>query len=303
LWPYSNFNDQRLVYKDEYYIDPNIKQGLKSWQSVKSSEEIYKSYKFLKRNFMISLSDAWTVYSWSKWLRGRDEIPESVILIHLDDHRDDMSPHLFQNENKYYNSLNKKEFDLTHPVSVHDAISTGAIGMGSIIIPLLLFIPIVEIRHIRLENSRYASELARYLVSVEFDHNCIINPNGKRPHFRLLEKSTEGNHRYILTDLENVLEGTSDMPVLLHIDYDYFNNRFDGDSNWFDQSFSDTTDSNVIISRIEQTLSVLESLNGKYENISMSISPGFYPSEYWAFTTEMIFERLKDKVLTSNIAE
>ena len=46
-------------------------------------------------NGQLSLDDAWTLLAWSRWLKERpdgESPPSEVVVIHVDDHRDMMSP-------------------------------------------------------------------------------------------------------------------------------------------------------------------------------------------------------------------
>lgn len=282
--------------KLDYFIDNRISSGLNWWKSSLSITDIYKSYKrFDKNKYQISLSDAWTLYSWSLWLTKSAKkgiYPSEIVILHVDDHNDLMSPRIFRHNNLWYDAISNDKFDLLNPESVECSINTGAISMGSFILPLLLKIPKVQIRH--LCNTNYLENRpSRSSIDVEYEKDSLLKPNNCRPSIILsnISKNSHSSHEYCLTDdINEWIDTPYDCPILLHIDFDYFNNRFNGDSDWDKYQMLNNSSFNDIINRIDKIFLGLKNskIKKRIVDITLAISPGFFPAEFWELTTSKI---------------
>jgi hypothetical protein len=82
-----------------------------------------------------------------------------------------------------------------------------------------------------------------------------------------------------------------DLPIFLHIDMDYFNNRFNGNSNWETEN-ERIHDINPEDQR-RQMHSIATELKKRrlcerVVDTCIGISAGFYPGEFWSLTEEFI---------------
>ena len=140
----------------DYYIDPDIRAGLDWWNGFAQVTRV-RDIPFAKtsvRGVQVSMSDAWTALSWSRWLaRAKDN--RRPVILHVDDHSDLMSPRLRQEPNGVYRDLfTGKAVDLRKPASVTAAITSGGIGMGSFLTPFVHQIHPLQIRHLRFPSGR-----------------------------------------------------------------------------------------------------------------------------------------------------
>jgi hypothetical protein len=132
------------------YKDPNILAGLAWW----SPHLTLSGVPFAVREeagFQLALNDCWSLLSWSRWLSDRaaaDDMPGELVLLHVDDHDDLMSPLIVKQSARWVDAITKKEFSLLKPETVASAIESGAVGIGSFIAPLLHEIPRVHISHL-----------------------------------------------------------------------------------------------------------------------------------------------------------
>ena len=86
------------------------------------------------------------------------------------------------------------------------------------------------------------------------------------------------------------LTALPDAAVLLHIDLDFFNNRFNGDSDWrthlkrHDPCLAD------ILATIDSIFASLAAgrVLEKVVDITVAISPGFFPAELWEPTVNAV---------------
>lgn len=282
----------------EYYVDPHIMEGLAWWQSGLAVSEIPFAVR-TEQGFQLSLNDSWTLLAWSKWLSGYVEkmgLPPEIIILHVDDHDDLMNPKISNGESGWSDAITRKNINLVEPDSISNAIISGAIGIGSFIVPLLHTIQRVQIRH--LCATRYSViRQGWYSLNPIFVSDALLNPNNKRLAVDLqpcknLSSAIENNHTYRVTaDLDEWLKDLPvNVPILLHIDMDYFNNRFNGDSDWETHTNRYDPSSEQILIAINNMFNSLyhKKIMNNICNIAIALSPSFFPSEFWAASIDRI---------------
>lgn len=303
-----NFNWDKEILKvnfnfpenEDFYIDPNILDGLNWWKKGTKIKDIPFLYR-QNKNYSIFLNDCWTLYSWSKLFRNLNikklRLPDEIILIHLDSHTDLMSPHLIFENKELKDILSNQKIDILKPNSIKSGINTGSIGIGSYILPLILRFSRVHIRHLRQLNEK--NGLYKILITKKKDK---VLGNGKfRPNLKFSERislipdNNFKDEKKITTYFESneykkCFYGLPDAKILLHIDLDYFNNRFNGDSNYKDKINNLDPDLNTILEMIDKIFDYLIKIVDKKNiiDISVGISPGFFPSEYWSPTIKRL---------------
>ncbi|MBZ5763594.1 hypothetical protein LAV84_29830 [Rhizobium sp. VS19-DR104.2] len=219
----------------ERHIDEKLELGLDWWGKGLKREEMALSRRRSSK-LLRCLYDSWTLASWSEWLkrRGGTETLTSLVLLHVDDHRDLGSPRIERNEAGWRDLITHRQISLSDPDTVIEAIESGAIGMGSFMTPFLAAVPLAEVRH--LCQPPKAEATRDFVIRIECNSDDLLQPGASRPVATLEPSSGTGAGRYRLTpDVDDWLEGIQGSPLLLHIDMDYFNNRYDGDSDWRDR--------------------------------------------------------------------
>lgn len=281
----------------EYYIDPLIDDGLQWWAEDTSIVEIPYGFRMLN-GILVALSDAWTLLSWSRWLATLAGPPTKVTILHLDDHDDLMSPRLAQSVGGFTDLLTGAEVDLGRPNTVQDAITSGAIGMGSFIAPLVHLLPSVDILH--LCDTHYARMRAdEHWICRVNEIDTLLLPGAVRPALTLSpvagrsvpSEGVAGKYR-AGNNAAELFDSVADGPVLLHIDLDFFNNRFNGDSDWRHRANRHDPRIDQVNRRVDDILGALEKLRGRISDISIGISAGFFPAEYWQSVTELLVREL-----------
>lgn len=283
------------------YVDPRINEGLRWWSETYHKMDV-PSIPFAHhqaQGYQLSLNDTWTIYSWSRWMAGlpvHETLPPTITLLHLDDHDDFMTPRIILEEAKWRDSITGQFFDLWEPASVKGAVKSGAIGMGSFMSPLLHTFPSVHVRHLCATDYSKKRKGAHVIYPVTFKDN-LLTPGAARPALRLepigmpAPTGQTNSHPYIVTDdLDQWLEGLPEGPILIHFDMDYFNNRFDGDSDRVDHKPKYEQPLPKVLERIDHVFGALDR-NGVAERIvdmAVGISPGFFPAEFWAPSIERI---------------
>jgi hypothetical protein len=286
-----------LVWSDDVarHVDPQLDTGLRWWGSGVLRAGMAFSTRRSGR-ILSALYDTWTLHSWSEWLQGRDVGPtDSVVILHVDDHRDLGSPRLFRGAGGLWDPLAKAPFRLDEPASVLSAIQSGAVGMGSFMTPFLHAYPSAEVRH--LCQPPKAARTADHRIVLIDERDTLLDQTAMRPAIRLLEHpGAIGSGCYRLTpDLADWLAELGPGPILLHIDMDYFNNRYDGDSDWSARPQALDPPLEAVTARIDDLVRALNQagLGRRIEDIAIAYSPGFFPSELWCAAAERLIPALE----------
>lgn len=288
----------------DYYIDPDLQSGLDWWCPGTLVGDIRKEVSH-GPNGLISLNDSWTLYAWSHWIKRRQDDGKSlekVVILHVDDHTDLMTPRLAMSVDDWRDSITGDVFDLTKPKTVRSAVLSGAIGVGSFMSPFLHAVPRVELRH--LSKTTPTESTQDHLIIATSIEDTILQPGGSRPAVALSKPSSA---ELVLVDsdsptkwyrftrnLRDWLAGIPDSPILLHIDMDYFNNRFDGDSDWEESASRHDPPLVSVLKSIDELFAAIEAsgVREQIEDVSVGISPRFFPAEMWRPCVERLNDRL-----------
>jgi len=271
----------------EFYIDPQLQEGLSWWARTFGpvSIDLIPFAHVVRPGFRLSLSDAWTLVSWSEYLK-RQERRASVTVLHVDDHRDMMLPHLAKCNDGFTDLLSGKPFSLRDSLSVCAAVRSGAVGMGSFVAPFLHQGPTTDFRH--LCASRYDTNGRRLPLCCGFERDTLLAVGSLRPNITLPTELSSFRcgeiHGYLGTpDLRAWLQDLRDGPILLHVDMDYFNNRFAGDSDWVDHAHKHDPPLVEVLTKIDALfVALVESgISTRISDCSVSLSPSFFPAEFW----------------------
>lgn len=262
------------------HIDPAIEAALADWEDI-GHGEMWGARRRSGR-ILAALYDTWTLQSWSEWLSKRGSTPSSVTILHADDHRDFGSPRLFVTADGLVDPFTGQSFDVRDPTAVQSAIASGAVGMGSFMTPFLHAVPCATIRHLCQPPKVRATQDQGVEVGHVTDE--LLDHSKLRPALTL--KPADGaTVRYRATsNLFDWLDGLpAGDPILVHIDMDYFNNRYDGDSDWSSRPAILDPDLPQILSEIDRVIAALSTpdVASRIEDIVIAFSPGFFPAEYW----------------------
>lgn len=271
-----------------YTHDSSIYSGLEWWAKGTQIDDIPFRTK-LFNNGLLALEDQWMPYSWSRCFQKLGQIPPEVILLHLDDHQDMMMPRIGKRlDGKLFDYITGDSLSLDDPSSVRAATISGAIGKGSILVPLIWSVEKIHVRHLcfrphahpydHIQNRMYPDGV---LSETDNRIGIYFEPTSA--------DALQSSSNYTVTpDVEEWLRDLPvDVPILFHIDMDYFNNRFDGSSDWQEEGRRSYESS--IETQLEQIKLVFSHLKKKklarrIIDTSIGISPGFYPGEFWSST-------------------
>lgn len=278
----------------DYYIDPELESGLRWWDPHATIAELPFAHKRIG-DVGISLSDAWTLAFWSDYFAHARSVPPRITVLHLDDHDDLMTPRLVTSADSFTDLVTGRKFTLTNPAGVRSAIASGAIGMGSFLTPLLHTAEHTRILH--LCDTRYAAQRqGEFTIVAASEADTLIRPGSPRPAARLVpgRQNAAGNRGsyQVSPDLPSLLTHLPDQPIFLHIDLDYFNNRFDGDSDWRAAAERHDPPRDCVLDRVETVLAELRTVRSRIVDVTIGISPGFFPAELWQPVCETLIGNL-----------
>ena len=283
-----------------YYVDPNLPSGLDWYSRTFGAVDVAAIAHAVHRSpaFQLSLNDSWTLWSWALWLNHRSLSDLDVTILHVDDHDDLMTPRLLVRD-RIIDALTGKEFRLDVPSTVEPAIRSGAIGVGSFMSPFIRAARRVDVRHLCATAYARKREGQFRLVPTSVP-DALLYPKDVSPGLRLDAAAADEpiDRRYSVTDnLDLWLRDLRPGPVLLHVDMDYFNNRFNCSSDWQDSENHDP-DAASVLQRIEEMINALRrgGVLQRIEDIAIALSPGFFPAELWQPSIELMQRLLPSSV-------
>lgn len=277
------------------HVDPGLDKGL-AWWGGNITRPTMATARRRGGNVLSALYDSWTLHSWSERVQELGiDAQEEVLVLHVDDHRDLASPRLFEENGQWVDPISGSSCSLDDPESIRAAIESGAIGMGSFLTPFLHAFPRTEVRHLcQLPKVRSTQDFAIERYEQADD---LLDPGRKRPAVRLVASSRgTGPGSYRLTpNLDDWLELLPERRTVLHIDMDFFNNRYDGDTDW--QSRGDLLDPPIerILRQIDGLTAALagSTVGAQLIDIVVAYSPGFFPAEFWEAASDRLIPGLE----------
>jgi hypothetical protein len=281
----------------DYYIDPQLRVGLTWWSQFAGPVPIRSiPYAVQRRSgVQVSLSDAWTIASWSRVLATHEDQNAPVVVLHADDHQDLMSPRLVLRNGTLVDLITGRPVHISQPPTVDAAVRSGAIGMGSFIVPVLASGRTLHIRHLRNPAGRPQIP-GQYQLLLTHNPDTLLAPGEPRPGTEITGPDTPLPGKqvpagsYALTEtLGGWLDDLPDDTLLfLHVDCDYFSNRYDGDSDWRSHTMIHDPPDGLVRRSVEEFCDALRPLAGRLDNATIALSPGFFPAEYWQRTVESL---------------
>lgn len=266
----------------ERHVDIKIREALSAWGGIGLDEMATARHR--SGRVLTSLYDTWSLLTWCEWVARTGPSPtDRITVLHLDDHRDLMSPRLAIEGNELVDMITDEPFDVMDPASVLSACNSGAVGMGSFLTPFLLAFPNSDVRQLCQPPKIDGTQDWTFRAAME--HDDLLRPGVARPAIALEAADGTGPGRYRATsDLNAWLADIDDGPILLHVDMDYFNNRYDGDGDWTDRMRALDPPLETVLRRIDEVCAAMRD-NGLVERIedaAVAFSPGFFPAEMWA---------------------
>jgi hypothetical protein len=281
-------------------VDERIREGLASWEP--GGLELADIPRAVRREpgFQLSLYDSWSLWAWSRWLAGgRGDRPDQVVILHVDQHDDLASPHLWASPTYgWIDALTGLPARVDTPAEIADAIASGAVGIASWLLPFLFAVRRVHMRHLR-ATVRRASVVGDYRLVRITTPDPDLDPTARRPAVTPVETDATNLPEppvdlRVTCDIGAFLQDLPDAPILLHIDCDYFNNRYDGNSDWRQHGIHHDPPWLQIEHSIEALFAAIVAAGAidRVVDITVALSPGFFPAEFWAGTVRRLRQHI-----------
>jgi len=273
-----------------YSLDPQIREGLTWWKPGTRIRDIPIEKRPLQKG-LLALEDQWSPLSWSLYFRKNGFVPEELVLLHIDDHLDMMSPRIgLRSDGNFVDFIAGDLFSLLKPETVESAILSGAIGKGSIITPLVWEVRKIHVRHLTFRPEPDIFSLKK--VALEDLLLGISFPRISIQHEKVERDSLLSDSNYIPTsDIDIWLSDIpADVPIFLHVDMDFFNNRFDGSSAWQEDGRGHDISIDEQLGLVKDIFRGIERrhLESRIVDLSLCFSPSFFPAEFWEPVSKLI---------------
>lgn len=242
----------------------------------------------------LCLSETWIPYAWSQFLTKKN-VCNQLTIIHIDDHSDLMSPFIVQSNDQYFDMFTKENVCFHTPQMMKKAIKSGAIYIGSMLTPIALSVPTTRVLHLK-QNVSTSLSVMKYSPYTD----NMLSRGGQRIAISFCKThNTEEPSLYLQTSDPALLPQyiLPDSTVLLHIDMDYFNNRYNGSSSWqterlgLDLPFFKQTVLMDSICDVIGAINMMVPISCTY----IGMSPSFYPSEFWGCGLRYMLASLDSK--------
>lgn len=281
----------------DFYIDEKLNDGLNWWNINSPINDIplqRRSWHFGQ----IMLQDTWTLQSWLDAVQNHQLT--KVTILHFDEHADLMKPKIGLVNGNLCHLTTKQLYDPFRPNEVETAVRAGSIDQGCYIVPFLHVLDQVTIIHVVPKKTtpkafRLVPNLAKDLsvwadiptLSLDLVP-CATENLGKR----------NGESYYYMVHDYNLVKKTiaeTDDPIFIHIDMDYFCNRYNRQSDWkLNYHGSDDNLNSVLIKIKELVKNISDMLSSeRILSIDVALVPGFFPAEYWKDSVVFLEELFK----------
>jgi hypothetical protein len=238
----------------------------------------HKVHKWGGRPVLFSMVHAWALLAPSLAMERRQEIGPVQCIVHVDDHTDlgelPMLPGGTAGTLK--DLLSDASLVIPDPRSVVAAIHRGVVSKGNFLTAFLLAYPEARLFHVK----RDVKESSFHLVQ---NYRCRRLGGRGLPRTKLCPRTAKsGNGRFVQrATLPTAIEPAG-QGVWLDIDLDFFWNRYNGDSDRLlalpmpgecDRVMLGVDDFLTNLSRVSWLTDIA--------TVSISVSPGFFPTDYW----------------------
>ena len=279
----------------ERHVDPDLDVGLTLWGGLRREQMAMARSR--SGRVLRALYDTWTLHSWSEWFAAASSGPgDPITILHLDDHRDLGAPRLFRQSARLADPIGGGLFEIRAPDTVLSALESGAVGMGSFLTPVLHAFPNADVR--QLTQPPKVRETTDHEVILTDVADDLLAPGALRPAVELRgAPGGPGPGRYRITnDPGRWLEDIGEGPILLHVDMDYFNNRYDGDGDWRKRADVLDPPRDGVLAEVERITAALRSAGvvPRIVDAVIAFSPGFFPAELWEEADRLLEQGLKE---------
>lgn len=259
--------------KSDFAYCEDISKGLLRLNILPDS---ISDYCFINASCCMCLSENWLPYGW-RVITGQDIVAKNTAIIHIDDHSDLMKPFISIESGIYRNLLSNQTANSLSVDFLKNAINTGAITIGSMLTMIVFSLERFNIYHLKRNVEKKRLGIVKQAFLDPLIQNC------ERIGIDFIDDCS-GPAYFLTSSVDEIVSNLNgEEQCVLHIDMDYFNNRYNGSTSWEIDNIGKNYSLDEQKHRMVEIAKALESINNtipiKY--ILIGISPSFYPSEYW----------------------
>lgn len=279
--------------KSDFNYCEDLSEGLHQL-GIEANE--ISDYCYITNNSCICLSENWLPYGW-RVIAEADSISQRTAIIHIDDHSDLMQPFISFDSGEFRNILTNQTSSTLNIHFLKQAIDTGAITIGSMLTTIVYSLQNFNIYHLKRNVSYFRAGIAKRTFSDD------IIPNFNRIGIEFNDEINDSSY-FLTSSISDIMYGLSgEEQCILHIDMDYFNNRYNGSTSWKQDRIGNDYSLSEQKNRMREIATYLKKINSiipiKY--VLIGVSPSFYPSEYWKDGLRFLLNELSNS--TINVQE
>lgn len=270
--------------------DPLLAHGLEFIRPGMSIGEI-AGYREMRGVLALCLEDCWSGYFIAPIMAGLRS-DEDLILIHLDDHTDMMPTLLEQIDGTLIDPTYGCIFDPACADSWSRSIGSGCVSIGNFITPLFHGGPRVHVRHL---NNAGTETSPQFDVRRSYARYDII-PDKL---FATIDWAASDGHApidgsyQVGPDATGILAELPGGRVVVHIDFDYFINDFNGNIVG-DLPLSPERARATATPKLDAFFAALKDSGVTVDRWILATSPGFCSGRHWRWLFEAITNRIGD---------
>ena len=276
-------------YTHVHALDDNLPSALTLLKPSLSKSDV-SCLVDIRKNGLLCFDDQWSCLAWSGlYAQQSERLALPTVLLHVDSHADLQPPRIVEIDGHLRNVLTGSFVSLQNPASVLEAILTGAVDIASFIPLLAHSLPDLTIRHLTPHKSSATREPAVLYLPASPRFGVDEGPLFQNRAMQTSATKATIVERIATTSCEEWCgEIPRDANVLLHVDLDYFNNRYRGGAPG---ERHDPTLSDMRIAGSDMLRALRRCLHtGQVANVTVAFSPGFFPSCYWSFGQDIVDE-------------
>jgi hypothetical protein len=241
-----------------------------------------------------SFNHCWALQSWAEHLLSRPF--GRPLIVRFDAHDDLAAPMVGVTEAKgvFTAPVGGSTLDLNDTSTIEEFVLRGFIGTGSFIAPILHTLPELDIVHVAQDHETAPEEFE--LVAEQTIETMFTGRRLCRPGVRLGPASPQARFRYTRTsDAARALDMAAGRDHILDIDLDYFCNAFDNRKPLAHAMAQDAwrDETERLIDNFQRALTASTAVPSL---VTLALSPGFFPSDYWSATVP----RLREIISSTN---
>lgn len=232
------------------------------------------------------VEDSWSGFALADELSGFAN-DEPVVLIHIDDHQDMMPTLLLRDGDELSDPASGSRFDAFSPNSLEAAIRSGCVGIGNFVTPFIHSCRQFHIVHLNNQPTQRPAVpigplFAKYPLFGDAEFASIgwgVSTSARTSTYRSDDQSPR------------LLRKMPKGRVIVHIDFDYFINDFNGNPGGTAMPVG-TVRNHLVQSKLASFFQSLTAAQVMVEQWIVCASPGFCCSRHWPELLASLLERI-----------